>query len=126
MEMRPERLLETIIEGGICRWPHKYDYCRNLLHTEEKPEVKVSSHVHLDQHAVEKKTTVTNIDYVRDGQNRMRDSQFSGFVTTDLLLRGYKLSQLPTSTPDKVNIIWACLERGKRVGICRRVLELDE
>ena len=42
------------------------------------------------------------------------------------MLRGYKLTQLPTSTPDKVSILRVCLERGKRVEIYCRALELDE
>ena len=69
-----------------------YDYSRNILHTEERGDVLKDSCIKCNPSAVEKQTSVTNIDFVT-GIDKDQDDEFDANVSEVLNPLSHKSSE---------------------------------
>jgi hypothetical protein len=114
----------TISEDGLLLERPINDYCRHVMHTEERTSVIQSSRMVYDPNAVEKKTTETNIDYEVKNNGSLSDNAFFGNVLHDLCLRGFV--KIPSCKFGRVRLLRSCLKTREYIEQLRDALRLFE
>ena len=122
--MEKVSLRETISEDGTFG-RHLNDYCRQLVHTEEMPDVIRRAKMVLNPSEFNKAKSETNIEY-EVGNNPRMDNVFYANVLSDLRVRGVVGSKLPSAQKDRVGLLRKCLLACKQLQMDRDALNIDE
>ena len=117
-------LRETIPEDGTLL-RHLDNYCQQLVHTEEMPDVIHRTKMVSNPSEFNKAKSETNIGY-EVGNNPRRDNVFYANVLSDFIVRGYVDPKLPRTQKDRVGMLRKCLLAHKQLQMDQDALNIEE